>query len=211
MINRREFLMAPAAVSAAAAQARKQPNILHLQSDQRQWATIRRTLPLPYAQPESPGLRRDAVRASYTPSAVCCPSRAMTLSGAYHRQARLARPGGPAVAPGSDRGSRRRRRADGALGPRSQGRHPTTPRAGRRAEAGRPEITVCDAFPPTQVDTFRERCAGRGVRVPSATPCRAGPSIPRPENPRGSVAGASRCPQARVRRSPPSRHPSWRR
>ncbi len=64
MINRREFLMAPAAVSAAAAQARKQPNILHLQSDQRQWATIAGRSPLPYAEPESPGLRRDAVRAS---------------------------------------------------------------------------------------------------------------------------------------------------
>jgi choline-sulfatase len=84
MINRREFLMAPAAVSAAAAQARKQPNILHLQSDQQQWATIAGRSPC-----RTPNLNRLAsagmlFERPYTPSAVCCPSRAMTLSGAYH-------------------------------------------------------------------------------------------------------------------------------
>jgi len=83
MINRREFLIAPA-VAAAAPQGRKQPNILHLQSDQQQWATIAGRSPC-----RTPNLNRLAsggmlFERSYTPSAVCCPSRAMTLSGAYH-------------------------------------------------------------------------------------------------------------------------------
>lgn len=83
MINRREFLIAPAA-AAAAPQGRKQPNILHLQSDQQQWATIAGRSPC-----RTPNLNRLASGGmlfgrSYTPSAVCCPSRAMTLSGAYH-------------------------------------------------------------------------------------------------------------------------------
>jgi len=84
MINRREFLMTPAAVSAAAPQGRKQPNILHLQSDQQQWATIAGRSPC-----RTPNLNRLSsagmlFERPYTPSAVCCPSRAMTLSGAYH-------------------------------------------------------------------------------------------------------------------------------
>src|SRR5207237_6755645 len=84
MVNRREFLIASAAVSATEAQGRKQPNILHLQSDQQQWATIAGRSPC-----RTPNLNRLAsggmlFERSYTPSAVCCPSRAMTLSGAYH-------------------------------------------------------------------------------------------------------------------------------
>src|SRR4051812_25940290 len=84
MINRREFLMTPAAVSAAAPQGRKQPNILHLQSDQQQWATIAGR-----SACRTPNLNRLAAAGqlyerSYTPSAVCCPARAMLLSGAYH-------------------------------------------------------------------------------------------------------------------------------
>jgi arylsulfatase A-like enzyme len=84
MINRREFLMTPAALQAAGAEAPKRPNILHLQSDQQQWATIAGK-----SGCRTPNLNRLAAggmlfERSYTPSAVCCPSRAMTLSGAYH-------------------------------------------------------------------------------------------------------------------------------
>src|SRR5438477_3992748 len=82
MLNRREFLMTPAA--AAAPQGRKQPNILHLQSDQQQWATVAGR-----SECRTPNLNRLAQQGllferSYTPSAVCCPARAMLLSGAYH-------------------------------------------------------------------------------------------------------------------------------
>ena len=81
MINRREFLMTPAAASAAA-QTGKRPNILHLQSDQQQWATIAGRSPC-----RTPNLNRLAAAGMqferpYTPSAFCCPSLAMTLSGA---------------------------------------------------------------------------------------------------------------------------------
>ncbi len=81
-MNRREFLAASA--TAAAPPAAGRPNILHIQSDQQQWATVAgRSLC------RTPNLNRLAGQGllferSYTPSAVCCPSRAMTLSGAYH-------------------------------------------------------------------------------------------------------------------------------
>ena len=83
MVNRREFLAGSASV-AASAQDRRRPNILHIQSDQQQWATIAGR-----SQCRTPNLNRLASQGmlferSYTPSAVCCPSRAMTLSGAYH-------------------------------------------------------------------------------------------------------------------------------
>ncbi len=39
MINRREFLAASTTV-ASSAQTRRRPNILHIQTDQQQWATI---------------------------------------------------------------------------------------------------------------------------------------------------------------------------
>jgi arylsulfatase A-like enzyme len=85
MINRRELLggaaMAPALAQNAAA---KRPNILHIMSDQQQWATIAGR-----SQCNTPNLNRLAhsgmlFERSYTPSAVCCPARAMLLSGAFH-------------------------------------------------------------------------------------------------------------------------------
>jgi arylsulfatase A-like enzyme len=60
------------------------PNILHIMSDQQQWATLAGRSPC-----RTPNLNRLASQGllferSYTPSAVCCPARAMLLSGAYH-------------------------------------------------------------------------------------------------------------------------------
>jgi len=60
------------------------PNILHIQSDQQQWATVAER-----SECRTPNLNRLAregmlFERSYTASAVCCPSRAITLSGAYH-------------------------------------------------------------------------------------------------------------------------------
>jgi arylsulfatase A-like enzyme len=86
MMNRRELLTATTA-SAALAQTNTstpRPNILHIMSDQQQWATIGGRSPC-----RTPNLDRLAAggmsfERSYTPSAVCCPSRAMLLSGAYH-------------------------------------------------------------------------------------------------------------------------------
>jgi len=68
---------------AAQAQASR-PNILHIMSDQQQWATIAGR-----SECRTPNLNRLAkagmlFERSYTPSAVCCPARAMLLSGAYH-------------------------------------------------------------------------------------------------------------------------------
>ena len=83
MVNRREFLAGSASL-AASAQDRPRPNILHIQSDQQQWATVAGR-----SECRTTNLNRLASQGmlferSYTPSAVCCPSRAMTLSGAYH-------------------------------------------------------------------------------------------------------------------------------
>ncbi len=86
MINRRELLTGTAA-TAAAAQTRSKsqgPNILHIMSDQQQWATIGGR-----SECRTPNLDKLAAGGisfdrSYTPSAVCCPARAMLLSGAYH-------------------------------------------------------------------------------------------------------------------------------
>jgi arylsulfatase A-like enzyme len=86
-LNRRSFL-AGAATTAATAQQNGRgsaggPNILHIMSDQQQWATLaERSLC------RTPNLNRLAAQGmladrSYTPSAVCCPARAMILSGAY--------------------------------------------------------------------------------------------------------------------------------
>jgi arylsulfatase A-like enzyme len=83
MLNRREFI-AGGALAGAPLQAARKPNILHLMSDQQQWGTIAgRT------ECRTPSLNRLAAggmlfERSYTPSAVCCPARAMMLSGAYH-------------------------------------------------------------------------------------------------------------------------------
>jgi arylsulfatase A-like enzyme len=87
-IDRRSFLAA-ASVGAAipkqpAANASGRPNILHIMTDQQQWATLAGRSPC-----QTPNLNRLAEEGllferSYTPSAVCCPARAMILSGAYH-------------------------------------------------------------------------------------------------------------------------------
>jgi len=86
-LDRRSFLAGAAGVATAAAQtpdASRRPNILHIMTDQQQWATIAgrsgcRT-------PNIDRLAREGLlfERSYTPSAVCCPARAMLLSGAYH-------------------------------------------------------------------------------------------------------------------------------
>jgi arylsulfatase A-like enzyme len=87
MLNRRE-LLGGAGMGAALAQSpsspAKRPNILHIMSDQQQWATIGGR-----SECRTPNLDRLAKGGmtfdrSYTPSAVCCPARAMLLSGAYH-------------------------------------------------------------------------------------------------------------------------------
>ena len=60
------------------------PNILHIMTDQQQWATIAGR-----SECHTPNLDRlasqgMAFQRSYTPCALCCPARAMILSGAYH-------------------------------------------------------------------------------------------------------------------------------
>ena len=82
-LDRRKFL-AGAAVGMAARASGTRPNILHIMTDQQQWATIAGR-----SQCRTPHLDRLAqsglqFERSYTPSAVCCPARAMLLSGAYH-------------------------------------------------------------------------------------------------------------------------------
>jgi arylsulfatase A-like enzyme len=84
MLNRRQLLTGATSAAAAAAQAAKRPNILHIMSDQQQWATIAGR-----SECRTPNLNRLAQRGmlferAYTPSAVCCPARAMILSGSYH-------------------------------------------------------------------------------------------------------------------------------
>lgn len=89
-IDRRNFLTQSLGASSLLAQTppsaanRAQPNILHIMSDQQQWACIAGRSPA-----RTPNLDRLAksgmlFERSYTPSAVCCPARAMILSGAYH-------------------------------------------------------------------------------------------------------------------------------
>ena len=83
-MQRREFLATAAGSALAQTAPAGRPNILHIQSDQQQWATI-----VNRSQCRTPNLNRLAregmvFERSYTPCAVCCPSRAMTLSGAYH-------------------------------------------------------------------------------------------------------------------------------
>jgi arylsulfatase A-like enzyme len=84
-LNRRELLLAAGGgVIAGQAAAAAKPNILHIMTDQQQWASI-----LGRSECRTPNLDRLAAggiafERSYTPSAVCCPARAMVLSGAYH-------------------------------------------------------------------------------------------------------------------------------
>ena len=85
MLNRRQLLSGAAAASVVTqAQNNRPPNILHIMSDHQQWATIAGR-----SECRTPNLNRLAqagmlFERSYTPSAVCCPARAMLLSGAYH-------------------------------------------------------------------------------------------------------------------------------
>ena len=85
MLNRRQLLSGVAAGAVVTqAQNSRPPNILHIMSDQQQWATIAGR-----SECRTPNLNRLAqagmlFERSYTPSAVCCPARAMLLSGAYH-------------------------------------------------------------------------------------------------------------------------------
>jgi arylsulfatase A-like enzyme len=87
-ISRRQFL-AVTATAAAAAQGKptpspRGPNILHIMVDQMQAAAIAGR-----SVCRTPNVNRLAESGilfdrSYTPSAVCCPARAMLISGAYH-------------------------------------------------------------------------------------------------------------------------------
>jgi arylsulfatase A-like enzyme len=87
MMDRRQFLtrsVAGAALAQPSQPAATRPNILHIMSDQQQWGCIADRLPA-----RTPNLNRLVKEGmlferSYTPSAVCCPARAMILSGAYH-------------------------------------------------------------------------------------------------------------------------------
>src|SRR5215468_5975232 len=86
-IDRRSFLAGAAASTAAAQQSAsgvQRPNILHIMTDQQQWATIAGRSAC--RTPNLDRLAREGMlfERSYTPSAVCCPARAMILSGAYH-------------------------------------------------------------------------------------------------------------------------------
>jgi arylsulfatase A-like enzyme len=83
-LDRRTFLTGTAASTLASAQTPERPNILHIMTDQQQWATIAGRSPC--RMPNLDRLAREGMlfERSYTPSAVCCPARAMILSGAYH-------------------------------------------------------------------------------------------------------------------------------
>ena len=86
-IHRRQFLSQSVAGAALAQQNQPltgRPNILHIMSDQQQWGCVADRSPA-----RTPNLNRlvkegTLFERSYTPSAVCCPARAMILSGAYH-------------------------------------------------------------------------------------------------------------------------------
>lgn len=77
-------MLAGAAASVPATPAARRPNILHIMSDQQQWATIAGRTEC--RTPHINRLVREGMlyERSYTPSAVCCPARAMMLSGSYH-------------------------------------------------------------------------------------------------------------------------------
>jgi arylsulfatase A-like enzyme len=84
-LTRRVLLTGSVPASVAASQTSlERPNILHIMTDQQQWNTV-----LGRSECRTPNLNRLAheglaFERSYTPSAVCCPARAMILSGAYH-------------------------------------------------------------------------------------------------------------------------------
>ena len=86
-ISRRKFLAATTATAAGHLRAQSttlRPNLLHIMVDQMQWAAIANR-----CECRTPNLNRLAAEGmlcnrSYTPSAVCCPARAMLITGAYH-------------------------------------------------------------------------------------------------------------------------------
>ena len=83
-INRRTLLSGALASAPAKQAAGRPPNILHIMTDQQQWGTVAGR-----SECRTPNLNRliqsgMLFERSYTPSAVCCPARAMILSGAYH-------------------------------------------------------------------------------------------------------------------------------
>lgn len=85
-MTRRNFLGAAgaAAVQQPGPRRVERPNILHIMADQMQWAAIAGR-----SEARTPNLNRLAGQGvlferSYTPSAVCCPARAMLASGAFH-------------------------------------------------------------------------------------------------------------------------------
>jgi arylsulfatase A-like enzyme len=87
-MSRRHFLAGTAAAAAVSqvrpAPAAGTPNILHIMVDQMQAAVIAGR-----SACRTPHINRLAAggvlfERSYTPSAVCCPARAMLISGAYH-------------------------------------------------------------------------------------------------------------------------------
>ncbi|HWB97572.1 MAG TPA: sulfatase-like hydrolase/transferase [Bryobacteraceae bacterium] len=83
-ISRRKLLAGAVAAVPGAHAAGRAPNILHILTDQQQWGTVAGR-----SECRTPNLNRLAesgmlFERAYTPSAVCCPARAMMLSGAYH-------------------------------------------------------------------------------------------------------------------------------
>ncbi len=83
-VKRRTLLSGALAAPALLRSQTAAPNILHIMTDQQQWGTVAGR-----SECRTPNLNRLAesgllFERSYTPSAVCCPARAMILSGAYH-------------------------------------------------------------------------------------------------------------------------------
>lgn len=95
-MKRREFIkntgavligtdaLAASSVKSQGQQGPKRPNILHIMSDQQQWATIA-------GRSQCNTLNLDRLAAggmlferAYTPCAVCCPARAMLATGVFH-------------------------------------------------------------------------------------------------------------------------------
>ena len=95
-LDRRSFLAGAAGAVTAAAQAQDaqaRPNILHIMTDQQQWATIAGR-----SGCRTPNIDRLAQQGmlferSYTPSAVCCPARAMLLERRLSLAQRRLQPG----------------------------------------------------------------------------------------------------------------------
>ncbi len=86
-MNRRTFLAGSAITAGVALRAQepaRRPNVLHIMADQMQSAAIAGRTGC--RTPRLNALAKQGVlfNRAYTPSAVCCPARAMLISGAYH-------------------------------------------------------------------------------------------------------------------------------